>query len=161
LSQSLNQHPKQHVNAVAANPEQEKKDLLNKYGVERSVEDGLVRYRLPGDSGHKILFEARPGASESAQSRQKLDQLVQGKLHDIYDKFHVTFGKEGEEAVRPWVTSKTDSKKLVKGEMMHSRVPRLSELMGVEAALYSSQPSQFTNEKTHEALKFYFLKKPM
>lgn len=163
LSREFNTHLRQVVNcrnSEALSQEKLKKELLEKYGVERIVEDGVARYRLPGSADGKILLEAKVGASELTQSQHRLGQMVQDKLHQLYDQYHVTFGKEGEDAVRPKVLSKSKPGQLVDGPMAHSRVPRLSELMGVEAALFSSQPSQFTDAKNH-ALKFYFLKEPM
>jgi len=163
LSQEFASHARQVVKTSSndtASQGKLKKDLLEKYGVERTVEDGLARYRLPGSADGKVLFEAKAGPTELIQSREKLDSMVQGKLHQLYEQYHVTFGKEGEDAVRPRILSKSKAGQLVDGPMAHSRVPRLSELMGVEAALYSSQPSQFTDAKNH-GLKFYFLKDPM
>jgi hypothetical protein len=158
LSQSLNTHKNQLHKTLSE--QQEESITLQKYGVLRSQHDGLVQYRMAGGSDSQALFEAPASANEFSQSQHKLDALAQEKLAELKSKYHVSFGLEGENAVRPWVNSKQNPNKLVPGEMLHSRVPRLSELMGVEAALQTSEPSQFLDARGQAALKFYFLKTP-
>jgi hypothetical protein len=158
LSRNLNTHQKQLQKPLSE--QKEESIILQKYGVERTKQDGLIQYRMPGASDHKVLFEAPSGATEFSQSQHKLDALTQAKIDDLKVKYHVSFSAEGENAVQPWVVSKKNPDKFVHGDMLHARVPRLSELMGVDAALQASQPSQFLDSHGQAALKFYFLKTP-
>jgi hypothetical protein len=160
LSRTLNTHHKQPAGGAVPSEQQEESFVLEKYGVARTNDHGLIQYRMAGSSENNLLFEANPGTAEFAQSKRKLQELTQAKVNDLKSKFHVSFSTEGENAVRPWVASKQDPNKSVPGPMLHARAPRLSELMGVEAALRGSQPSQFLGTKGQSGLKFYFLKTP-
>jgi hypothetical protein len=160
LSQALSTHHRQpQQRAAAASDKQEDSLVLEKYGVARTVDHGLVQYKMAGSTENKILFETSAGSTEFEQSKHKLDAITQEKINDLKSKYHVSFSLDNENAVRPWVQSKTHADKLVPGAMLKARAPRLSELMGVEAALQSSQPSQLLNGK-QTGLKFYFLKTP-
>ena len=160
LSRAVNTHRKQPQQAAALSEQQEESIILEKYGVARTDQDGLIQYRMAGAADNKVLFEAPEGTAEFAQSKHKLDQLTQDKINDLKSRYHVSFSTEGESAVRPWVQSKKDANKLVPGSMLQARAPRLSELMGIDAALQSSQPSQLIDARTQAGLKFYFLKTP-
>lgn len=160
LSQTANTHPKQAGNDSAAD-ERENALVLQKYGVTRANDHGMIEYRLAGSAEDKLLFKTKAGAGEFAFSEHQLDVLTAAKLRELKSEYHVSFSTEGENAVRPWVASKSDPNKLIPGAMLKARAPRLTELMGIEAALQSSQPSQFTSSSTsNAALKFYFLKTP-
>src|SRR5271154_505514 len=150
LSQKVNSTGKHPVNSA----EQQDSELLNKFGVVRHAENGLVQYKLAGSSGESTLFEATSSASEFLQSEHKLETMTQSKIQDLKTHYHVSFSVEGENAVRPYISETK------RGAMLHARAPRYSELLGVEAALKASEPSQFTDDKNKEGLKFYFLKTP-
>ncbi len=164
LSQALSTHQRQLQQRAVASEQQEDSLVLEKYGVARTNDHGLVQYKMAGSTENKILFETTAGSTEFAQSKHRLDAITQEKINDLKSKYHVSFSLDDENAVRPWVQSKTHADRLVPGAMLKARAPRLSELMGVEAALQSSQPSQFLAVGKHPdqqiGLKFYFLKTP-
>jgi hypothetical protein len=160
LSQTLNTHSRQPKPPAALSEQQEESIVLEKYGVARTDEHGLIQYRMAGSTDNRVLFETAAGTAEFAQSSHKLDELTQEKVNDLKSKYHVSFSTEGENAVRPWLASKNNPSRLVPGAMLHARAPRLSELMGIEAALQSSQPSQLVGASGQNGLKFYFLKTP-
>jgi len=150
LSQNVNATAKHSLNTV----EQQDFELLNKFGVVRHNENGHVQYKLAGSTGDSTLFEAEATSGEFVQSEHRLETMTQSKIQDLKTHYHVDFSVEGENAVRPYISETK------RGAMLHARAPRYSELLGVEAALKASDPSQFTDDKNKEALKFYFLKTP-
>ena len=151
----LSKHVHSPMNRLFGTPEQQDSELLNKFGVVREKDNGQVRYKLAGSTGDSTLFEVPASPQEFEQSEHKLESMVEAKEQDLKAHYHVNFSVEGENAVRPYVS---DTKR---GDMVHARAPRYSELLGVEAALKSSDPGQFTDDVGKDALKFYFLKKPM
>jgi hypothetical protein len=159
LSQTLNTHPKQSGNDSGAD-ERENALVLQKYGVTRINDHGMIEYRLAGSADDTMLFETKAGAGEFAFSEHQLEVRTAAKIRELKSEYGVSFSADGENAVRPWVASKSNPDRLIPGAMLKARAPRLTELMGVEAALQSSQPSQFTSSTSHAALKFYFLKTP-
>lgn len=156
LSQTVNTHPRQPQQRALASEQQEENFVLEKYGVARTNNHGLIQYRMPGSTDNRLLFETSAGTSEFAQSKHKLEELTHEKISDLNSKYHVSFSLDGENAVRPWVQSKNNPDKLVPGAMLHARAPRLSELMGIEAALQASEPSQFIDAKSRRVLSSIF-----
>jgi hypothetical protein len=160
LSRSVNADPSPKTRPDAAATEQaEETAILQNYGVNRTVAQGLVQYRLPGTSEDRLLFETPDSALEYLQSSRKLEALTQANIAKLESTYHVAFSKNHEPVVRPLVVNPQHPNRYMDGPMLYAREPRLSELLGVEGALKSSQPSQLTDAKGH-TLKYYYLEKP-
>lgn len=124
-----------------------------KTGVDVTEKDGKYEYRLSGNSKGDVLFTTEASDKGLDAGGKKLKELVEEKVKSIKNEYRVTFAREGDDVVKQWV--RKDDCSYAQGKMIKARDPMLKELVGVEAALERSQPSNVTPDG--KGAKIHFL----
>lgn len=103
------------------------------------------------------MFQTEASDKGLDEARQKLKELVEAKIDSIKKDFRVTFSREGENVVKQWV--RKDDCSYEQGKMIKARDPMLKELVGIEAALLRSQPSNVAPDGKGAKIHFLTAKK--
>ena len=123
-------------------------------GILLEKRDGSYHYYLDGDSSKKLLFSTDASTDGLKEATAKLEELIQKKIESLEHDYKVRVAQQGEEVVRRWVQK--DDSTWERGPFLKARKPTLKELVGVDMALWKSQPSQLIDSASG-GIKFYFL----
>lgn len=129
-------------------------EMYFKFGTEFKRNGDRIDCRIKHDGADQVLFSVAPTLDGAREAERRLTELVEQKERALQEQFHVGFSRQGEEIDSQWRRLPDGS--LERGDMIKSRMGRLDELLGIEAALMKSSPAQLSvNGK--EGLKFHFL----
>jgi len=120
--------------------------------------DGKYNYRLENSLDKHILFSTEASEAGLKEARERLAEIIEEKTRAIETTYGITIAREGEDALQQRTTLKDCN--MTKGHMIKTRSASLPELVGLEAALSRSQPSEQGGDGK-EALKIYFLTENM
>jgi hypothetical protein len=120
--------------------------------------NGKLQFYLDNSRDTHVLFQTDAGKSGLSTARQALDSLIEEKTKKIESTFGITIARSGEDAIRQSTTDSACNVSL--GKMIETRTATLPELIGLQAALERSQPSQQGGASTGP-IKVYFLRDQM
>lgn len=122
-----------------------------KVGPDKKIEFSLVR------SVEKVVIgNVEPTKAGLQEISKTVKEMTELKKWDLEQRFGIQFAKPGGDlSVHQQVPQKDGSTK--SGQKLELREPRLSELMGIEAALEKANPSHKAEDGARP-LTFYFLK---
>ncbi len=127
-----------------------------RYGVDVARQGEKFTYKLHGGSGQDILdFSTSSTPAGLMRAGSILSRRVSDKESELSVKFHVEFSQDGEYAAHQQI--RDAGGKYIEGKLIQARSPKLNELVGIEAALSRSRPSQLQKSDHDKGVKFYFL----
>jgi hypothetical protein len=119
--------------------------------VDVAAADGQLNYSLRADGRREFLFQTSADTAGLSEAERLLSRRAQDMETQMSKRYGVTFSTPGEEVEpqRGYVYSKPSD------HMVKARSPELYELIGIDAALARSEPSN--RDESGKPLKIYFL----
>lgn len=143
---------------------------LQKKQMQLQSEEG-VRIERKGDK-----FEIYPRSGKNTEplvtvsadedgltlARKRIAGIVIERVEKLEKKFRVEISRDGEKVVKQWDEEENEEEtKFVQRDWIENRRPKLDEVLGLEAALYRAQPSNWETSPPHgRGICIVFLTKP-
>lgn len=129
-------------------------NFSNKTGLSVVLNGKNYDYKMSLSGKDVTVFSTDAGPKWLEAAEKQLAKLTTEKQSELETKFKIEFSKTGDDVIkqRIWKPDCT----VEYGPMIKARAPKLSELYGIEAALYRTQPSQLDPDGKR-GLKFHFL----
>lgn len=123
--------------------------LEKRFGVKVVMNGDIAEYHLHANGRDNLLFSA--ARNDTAVADKRLRGMVQAQEQKLTAMYGVTFSSDTETAGYVLDAHLQPTK-----EVAHCRSPRLDELVGIEAGLSHSAPSQFS--VSGKPLEFVFIR---
>ena len=117
-----------------------------------------MQYLLGHSHDKTILFKTDDGEGSLQTARKLLAETIEMRSQAIESKFGISLARAGEDVIKQRTID--DACNVHDAAMIKTRTATLPELIGLEAALEHSQPSQKGGDGKGP-IKIYFLQKPM
>ena len=120
-----------------------------RFGVKIVINGDQAEYHMQGYGRDNLLFSSK--SNDLAGAEKKLQEMVKAQESRLTGMYGVTFSTDSETA-----GFVLDANLQPTSEIAHCRAPRLDELVGIEAGLSHSAPSQYS--ASGKALEFVFIR---